>query len=98
MGINKRRNVHGRSRVRSGRTLVTLLAAVVLVAGLGVWLWPASPRVAAGTPRLKTDRTEIDFGDVHFERWVTATFTLRNAGDGTLTIDRAGPVRVTEGC
>ena len=88
----------GRRAPHSRHRLIIVLAVVVLVMGLGFWLWAAPARVEAGTPRLETDRTEIDVGDVRFERWVTAAFTLRNAGDGTLTIDGAGPARATEGC
>lgn len=87
-----RRASHGRGR------LIGALTVVVLLVGFGFWLWAAPARVEAGTPRLETDRTEIDLGDVRFERWATASFTLRNGGDGTLTIDGAGPARATEGC
>ena len=96
MRTRQRSSAHRPSHSR--HRLITVLAIVALMAGLGFWLWAAPARVEAGTPRLETNRTEIDFGDVRFERWVTATFTLRNVGDGTLTIGGAGPVRATEGC
>lgn len=40
-----------------------------------------------GTPRVAVDRTEIDLGRLPFEQPARATFTLVNAGDGTLTLD-----------
>jgi hypothetical protein len=51
-----------------------------------------------GTPRLTVDRTTIDFGDVPFDRFVDARFTLANAGDGVLTIAGRPPVTATQGC
>lgn len=98
MRTHKQRNVDGMSRVHGRGKRILLLAVVLSGVALGFWLWPVSPRIGGGMPRLETDRTEIDLGDVPFERWVTATFTLRNVGDGTLTIGRTGPVRATEGC
>jgi hypothetical protein len=41
--------------------------------------WPDA--VAGGTPRLETDRAEIDFGDLRFARWVVAMFTFRNGSE-----------------
>ena len=60
--------------------------------------WPRAHLVTGGTPRLTVDRTTIDFGDVHFYRYVDAVFTLSNAGDGVLAIDGWTKVTVAKGC
>lgn len=84
-------------RRRARRRVAALLAVVVLV-GAGLWLWSAESPLATGTPRLEVDQAAIDFGYVRYEKWVEATFTLRNAGDGSLKIAEAPRVRAVQGC
>ncbi len=51
-----------------------------------------------GTPQLEVDRDLIDLGDVPVAQWVTASFTLRNAGDGALRFLDAPWVKAVAGC
>ena len=75
------------------------LAAVALaVAAIGYLAWSPAVLAAAGTPKLVVDRTVIDFGDVSYGRYVTAEFTLTNAGDAVLTINEAPLVKAVKGC
>lgn len=76
--------------------MLTVLAAVVATAGS----LAGSPAAlsAGGTPKLVVDRTVIDLGDVSYGRFVTAQFTLRNAGDAVLTITETPIVKVLKGC
>ena len=75
------------------------IAAVAAVAGITAYgLWPQAPLLTGGTPRLVVDRTTIDLGDVAYERFVDATFTLTNEGDGVLALAGRPTVAVTQGC
>ena len=75
------------------------IGAVAAVAGITAYgLWPQVPLLTGGTPRLVVDRTTIDLGDVSYERFVDATFTLTNVGDGVLAIARQPVVAATQGC
>jgi hypothetical protein len=71
------------------------LIVVALVVAAGAAWWAMTPEEP---PRLEVDRQAIDFGDVPFGHWVTATFTLRNTGRGPLRIADAPKVRALEGC
>jgi len=84
-------------RSKRWRLLVSL-AAVSVLAAAAFWLWPRPASVDGGTPRLEVDRAEIDLGTVALDRWVTATFNVRNAGDGTLVISSLPKVYVVRGC
>ena len=88
--------VKGRRRKRW--RLLMGLAAVSVLAAAAFWLWPRPASVDGGTPRLEVDRTEIDLGAMAFDRWVTATFRVRNAGDGRLLISSLPKVYVVRGC
>jgi hypothetical protein len=69
------------------------------LAGLALVWWQAGAvDMAAGTPRLVVDRTEVDLGNRPFDAPATAVFTLTNAGDGMLRILGEPPVAVVEGC
>jgi hypothetical protein len=85
-------------RRRRRRTLVVVATAVLVIVAAGALLWSARTPVMAGTPRLETDRTEIDFGTVPFGHQVTATFKLRNVGDGQLVIEAPPRASVALGC
>ena len=80
-----------------------LLAVAVLIGG-GTWffLQKSSPPVVAaqytGGPRLAVDKDLVDFGDVRFEKFVTASFRLRNVGDQPLRLNVDPRVEAIEGC
>jgi hypothetical protein len=87
-------------KARMSRMIVGSLVAVVLVglAGVTLVLRPWTARSSAGTPRFETEGTEIDLGILPFDGWVTATFKIRNAGDGQLVIGNAPRAKVVVGC
>jgi hypothetical protein len=89
---------------RGSKLLVTGLLAVAVLVGGGTWffLQKSSPTVVAaqytGGPRLAVDRDFIDFGNVRFEKLVTARFRLRNVGDQPLRLAVDRRVEAIEGC
>ena len=87
-------------KARRSRMFIFGLAAVVLVglAGVTLVLRPWTAPVSAGTPRFETESTEIDLGILPFDRWVTATFKVRNAGDGQLVIENVPRAKAVVGC
>jgi hypothetical protein len=92
------RNRANEGRKRSKRPKVLVIAALLVVLGLGGWwFWPEAPPSADGTPKLGLNRTEIDLGYLRFNTPAHAAFSITNAGDGLLTL-AAGPVRVVQGC
>ncbi len=90
-------STRGRRSPRRRRIAVVALAVVLLGAAAVYALWRAGGPAGEGAPRLAVDRTEADFGDVPFNRFVTAEFRLSNAGHGPLRLD-VSPVRVVQGC
>lgn len=86
------------------RFLVPGLLAVAVLVGVGTWffLQKSSPQVVAaqytGGPRLAVDRDLIDFGNVRFEKFVTARFRVRNVGDQPLRLAVDRLVEAIEGC
>ncbi len=100
MSKNRRRNQI--EEVRAPRWRSWTLAVIVLLAaaaGGGWWLWRTpEPEASGGTPRLVLDRDTIDLGPMALNTPARATFTLTNAGDGTLRITGVSSVRALEGC
>jgi hypothetical protein len=84
--------------------LVPGLLAIAVLIGAGTWffLQKSSPQVVAaqyaGGPRLAVDKDLIDFGTVRFEKFVTASFRLRNVGDQPLRLAVDRTVEAIEGC
>lgn len=91
-------------RSRWPKFVVPGLLAVVVVIGAGTWffLQKPSPQVVAaqytGGPRLAVDNDLIDFGNLRFEKFVTARFRLRNVGDQPLRLAVNRQVEAIEGC
>ena len=91
-------------RSRWPRFLVPGVLAVAVLVGAGTWffLQKSSPQVVAaqytGGPRLAADKDFIDFGNVRFEKFVTASFRLRNVGDQPLRLAVDRTVEAIEGC
>jgi len=93
-----------RPQPRRRRWLVPAILSASLLVGVIAWLlWPdRSPLADApryqGGPRLMVDRKEIDFGQVRFDKFVRASFRLKNVGDRTLQIATGPRVEAVEGC
>lgn len=84
------------------RALPFALVGLMVVVGVGLLIY-GNIQVSAdikgvGGPRLRLDRDQIDFGDVHLGNTVRASFKITNAGDGTLKLDVPKVATVVEGC
>ncbi len=86
------------------KLLVPGVLTVVVVVGAATWffLQRTSPQVVAaqytGGARLAVDQDLIDFGNVRFEKFVTANFRVRNVGDKPLLLPANPRVDAVEGC
>ncbi len=107
MGKRKRKSTpipKASSRSPWPRLLIPGAIALALAVGLATWflLPKKSPLSDAaqyrGGPRLSVDKELIDFGTVRFEKFVRASFRLRNVGDKALKLPVYPPVDVVEGC
>ncbi len=65
-----------------------------ILAALALALFLASP-AAAAEPKIETDRTEINFGQIFQGETITRAFAFRNAGDAPLNIEQ---VKTSCGC
>lgn len=81
---------------------VMAVIAVVVIVGAVLLLSRGNPSTGTaevtGKPNLVVDKTEIDFGDVRFEKPVTAVFTLINTGDKPLQILQEPRLELLQGC
>jgi hypothetical protein len=107
MGKRKRKSKpipKTQTRTPWARRLSPGVVGLAVVAGVGTWyfLFKQSPVSDAaqyrGGPRLVVDKDFIDFGTVRFEKFVRASFRLRNVGDQALRLPAYPPVDVVEGC
>ena len=94
-----------RARKQTGRrdTITRVLpfgiaAAVVLFIGIVVFLASNQATPGAVGARLQVDREQIDLGNRIFDQPVSATFTVKNVGDGTLKLDVPQVATLLEGC
>lgn len=77
----------------------TLLA--LLVAGYFFFTssaGPSQPTAGVNGPQAQVDTDKLDLGDQPLGQTVHASFNVRNAGDGTLTLNPAKIATVLEGC
>jgi hypothetical protein len=101
-----KRNVSHKSKAANARPswLLPLVAvvAVVVVIGAALALSRSSqPKVTvdvSGKPNLVVDKSVIDFGDVQYEKPVTAVFTVSNTGDQPLQLLQQPRLEVLQGC
>ncbi len=98
----RRRRRRNRRRSAHRAWFAAITAAVLLALGLfALSRDRADAEVFVdepGTPRLEVDRKIIDLGDVPPGQWVTASFTITNAGDGRLRFVSAPWVKAVAGC
>jgi len=93
---HKKRSSARQSTRRISPVLLLVLSGLLL-AGLAVF-FALRPAAADGTARLEVDQEKLDFGDVHFNQPVTATFRLTNTGDAPLKFTKAPFIQVKAGC
>lgn len=103
MGRARDRDVSKKPRITSLSKFIVLWAATTLILVGVVYAYrsvtetPFVPEVT-GQPSLAVDQNELDFGDVRFNRFVTAEFDVTNVGDVPLRFTRNPWVTVQEGC
>ena len=91
---------------RNQRTVVLLgviLGGLLLVGAFALLLprgseEPTFTPEVSGSPSLKADKEQIDFGDVKLGTPVQASFTLTNVGDATLRFTKEPYVQLAAGC
>lgn len=95
----KRRN---KRRQRSVLLWVVLGGALLLVAAIIFYPRDGSDPdfvpLVSGAPSLEVDKEQIDFGDVRFNEFVTASFELTNVGDKDLRFTAQPYVELKAGC
>ncbi len=86
------------------KTVVPVIVGILILLGVGYSFLtltnrPTAP-INAGVvgPRLQVDRDLIDLGKQHLGNTVRAVFNLKNAGDGTLTLNVPRLVTLLQGC
>lgn len=79
------------------QTLPFVIAAVVVLF-IGVAVFVVMGQPSSGTPRLQVDQEKIDLGKRIFNQPVRAVFTIKNVGDGALTLETPKIATVLEGC
>lgn len=103
MGKARDRDVSNKPRRTSLGKFLLLSAAITLILVGVVYAYrsvtetPFVPEVT-GRPSLAVDQNELDFGDVRFNRFVTAEFDVTNVGDMPLRFTRNPWVTVAAGC
>jgi hypothetical protein len=79
-----------------------LVGFAAIVVGIGLLLLnrvqPTYESIVDGSPRLKVDQEEVDFGNVRFETPVEAIFRVTNVGDQPLKMLGEPTVELLEGC
>jgi hypothetical protein len=78
--------------------VAAIAGGLVILTGTGALLSRPAPPAVSGPPRLAVDRPEIDLGRQPFDRFVTASFVVTNAGGEPLWLDGSPPVEVALGC
>jgi hypothetical protein len=102
--VKSKSSPKGQPTPRWSKVLIPGLLAVAVATGAGTWffLQRSSPQVVAaeytGGARLAVDKDFIDFGNVRFEKFVTANFRLRNIGNQPLRLAVDRTVEAIEGC
>ena len=106
----KSKKVRQRKRTISPPIIFLLVFGAFFLVGAGYLLIQRDdidssyvPEVTGG-PSLKADKEQIEFGDVRFNEFVTASFKLTNVGDeieihtesGTSTGSNAGGITISK--
>ena len=95
---------YAKRRQQNTPWLPILLAAGGLLLILGaafVFSQSSKPKATlevSGSPSLKADREEMDFGNVKLGETVQVSFVLTNVGDQPIRFSEAPYIEVKEGC
>lgn len=78
---------------------VLLVAAVILFSVLGNKEKNNTITTNTGaSPRISVDQEQVDFGDVKFNKMVTASFKVTNNGGQPLKFTKQPYIELIEGC
>lgn len=98
-GKNNSKPIYRSSNKKTFSSLLLFGGIALGVLVILALLWIAlAPRTQSGTPQLQVDIERIDLGVQPFERPVRASFQIRNAGTGTLTLSVPRNTTLLEGC
>lgn len=89
----------GRSRFNS--TTLLLLGGIVLISAaivVFIWFLLTPNRTAGGAPQMQLSAERVDLGKQAFNTPVRASFTVKNVGTGTLTLNVPRSTTLLEGC
>lgn len=93
-------SVHGPKKKRNTFSLLVIggiLLISIAVLSL-VWITLTPNRGDAGAPQFQVSAERLDLGKQLFDRSVRASFTITNAGTGTLTLNVPRVATALEGC
>ena len=103
--MSRMKNTRKTNKPKSRIPLILLIVAGGLLLLAGGYLFlngdrsvPSAAPEVSGTPSLQVDQEQIDFGDVPFSQYVTASFELTNAGDAPLQFTEQPYVELKAGC
>lgn len=75
-------------RNRKLKTWIPIVVIGMLVVAFAAFVFASSTvNSTSGTPHLQVDSEKIDLGKQIFNKPVRAAFTVKNDGDGTLTLN-----------
>lgn len=89
------------SQSKPNRSSLLLIGGIVLIAAavmVMVWFAVGPNRGNGGVPKLETSAERLDLGKQIFDQPVRATFTVKNTGNGTLTLNVPASATALEGC
>jgi hypothetical protein len=92
------KNAHRQSRQNSAWLLIGGIALIAVAVLALVWFALSPNRGSGGTPQLQVSADRLDFGKQIFNTPVHASFEIKNAGTGTLTLSVPRSVTLLEGC
>lgn len=100
---DRERRRRDQERGQTLRTLIPVVAGFILLLAVGyafvrLTSQPATLNPGVVGPRLQVDRDSIDLGKQKLGNTVRAVFNLKNAGDGTLTLNVPRVVTLLQGC
>ncbi|GIV64124.1 MAG: hypothetical protein AB1457_07785 [Chloroflexota bacterium] len=96
--MTKRNHKHTKTPFYKQKSLWIFVTIGGLLTLLGVFVFSNRVNVAAGTPEIVVDHQTLDLGYQPFEKRLTFSIKVTNAGNGTLRFSEQPYLEVLEGC